>query len=413
MKSCSLLNFPLPRALGCAVALLASCATTPAADWLHYRGPTQNGVSDEVDWAVPRDTAPTLWRAQVGIGTSSVTVSGGRLFTQGHEGDSEIIRCLDASTGRELWRHQHKVSLDPNLFEGGSRSTPTLFEGKVYTLSHEGHLLCFDGLQGRLIWQKHLPREFGGRKPEWGYSGAPLVWDNRLLVDCGGEGSSTLALHPKTGEILWRSGSDKPGYAAPCVLPLEGRQILLIFKADHLVAYDPATGAEQWRYPWKTSYDINAATPLLVGPNRVLISSGYNAGAAVLEIQGGQPRLLWQNKALRAHINSPTLAQGAVFGIDGNTGGGNLVCLHPETGVKRWEEKSVKGGALITAAGKLLIVSEKGDFVAAEAHPDGFRPLHRQIALTRRTWAQPTLSEGRLYLRDNLGELLCLDLRPK
>jgi outer membrane protein assembly factor BamB len=97
-----------------------------------------------------------------------------------------------------------------------------------------------------------------------------------------------------------------------------------------------------------------------------------------------------------------------VFGIDGNTGGGNLVCLNALTGEKRWEEKSVKGGALIAVGGVLVIVSEKGDLVVAEASPDGFRQLHRQSVLKNRTWAQPVLAHGRLYLRDNLGTLVCL-----
>jgi outer membrane protein assembly factor BamB len=114
---------------------------------------------------------------------------------------------------------------------------------------------------------------------------------------------------------------------------------------------------------------------------------------------------------LRAHINSPVFVNGAVFGIDGNTGGGNLVCLDPLTGARRWEEKSVKGGGLIAANGRLIIVSEKGDLVIAEASGEGFRQLSRQPALTRRTWAQPVLSDGRLFLRDNLGSLVCLDLR--
>jgi outer membrane protein assembly factor BamB len=101
---------------------------------------------------------------------------------------------------------------------------------------------------------------------------------------------------------------------------------------------------------------------------------------------------------------------GAVFGVDGNTGGGNLVCLDSSTGERRWEEKSVKGGALIVAGGALIIVSEKGDLVIAEASDRGFNQLLRQTVLNQRTWAQPVLSSNRIYLRDNQGNLACVGL---
>jgi outer membrane protein assembly factor BamB len=139
-----------------------------------------------------------------------------------------------------------------------------------------------------------------------------------------------------------------------------------------------------------------------------LISSGYNAGAALVSITPGKATLVWRNKNLRAHINSPVVWGDSIFGIDGNTGGGNLVCLNAQTGDKLWEEKSVKGGALIAASGLLIVVSEKGDLVVAEASPERFRQLHRQPVLKNRTWAQPVLANGRLYLRDNVGTLVCL-----
>lgn len=382
-----------------------------AAEWAAYRGPAQNGVSSETGWNVPANGAPVLWKKSVGIGTSSVTVSGGRLFTMGHEGEKDVVWCLDVANGNEVWRSEYNASLDPNLFEGGTRSTPTIAGNAVITLGHEGQLFCFAAQTGKLLWQRHLVKDFGGRKPEWGYSGAPFVSGGTLFVDSGGEGASTIALNVQSGEVLWKAGSDKAGYAMPCLFSIEGKPTLLVFKADVLVANDPQTGAELWRFPWKTSYDINAATPIQVGADQILISSGYNTGAAVVSVRGGKPTQLWTNKLLRAHINSPVLMNGAVFGIDGNTGGGNLVCLDPATGAKRWEEKSVKGGALIGTDGKLIIVSEKGDLVVAEANGGSFRQIARQSVLSKRTWAQPTLADGRLFLRDNQGALVCLDLR--
>lgn len=381
-----------------------------AADWLHYRGPTANGAAAEGPRLPSTSTLPVLWRSRVGTGTSSVVVSAGKLYTQGHSDGAEFTRCLDAAKGTQVWEFHHPVTLDPNLFEGGSRATPTVSGDAVYVLSHEGHLHCLDAATGTVRWEHHLIRDFAGRKPEWGFSGAPLVAGGRVYVDCGGSSSSTVCLDAQSGEIIWKRGSDPAGYAAPLILNVAGRSTLVLLKASALVGLQPEDGRELWRHPWRTSYDVNAATPLQIGPDRLLISSGYNGGAALLAIEPSRVREVWRNKNLRAHINTPVEWGGAIYGVDGNTGGGNLVCLDASTGEKRWEEKSVKGGALVVAGGALLIVSEKGDLVIAEASTRGYSQLLRQTVHTQRTWAQPVLANKRIYLRDNQGNLACLSL---
>lgn len=379
-----------------------------AADWVHYRGPVGNGVSAEALKIFPGRDWRVLWRAKVGVGTSSSVVENGRLFTMGHSEGSDWVFCLDAATGKVNWSFHQTVSLDPNLFEGGSRSTPTLAGNRLFALSHEGQLVCLDASSGKVVWQKHLVKDFGGRKPDWGYSGAPLVDANKLILDAGGVGASTIALDASNGQLLWKDGSEPAGYAAPLIMQLDAQRTLVVFKGDVLVGLDPENGHSLWRLPWPTSYKVNAATPLQIAPDRLLISSGYNTGAAVVAIEGGRAREVWRNKNLRAHINSPVFFGGNIFGVDGNTGGGNLVCLDAATGQKRWEEKSVKGGALMIAGGKLVLVSEKGDLVFAEAAGDGFHQISRQTALSQRTWAQPVFANGRVYLRDNQGNMVCL-----
>lgn len=377
-------------------------------DWLHYRGPAGSGVSSEVLNAASGREWGVQWRAKVGIGTSSAVVGNGRVYTMGHVDGSDWVYCFEVTTGKIIWSFHQSVSLDPNLFEGGSRSTPTLDGNRLFALSHEGQIVCLDSNTGQLLWQKHLVKDFGGRKPDWGFSGAPLVDGNRLILDAGGIGSSTIALEADTGQLLWKDGSEPAGYASPLIMQLDSRRTLVVFKGDVLVGLDPENGHALWRHPWPTSYKVNAATPIQVAPDRLLITSGYNTGAAVIAIESGRVREVWRNKNLRAHINSPAFAGGNIFGVDGNTGGGNLVCLDAASGEKRWEEKSVKGGALILAGGKLVVVSEKGDLVFAEARGDRFQQISRQTILSQRTWAQPVFANGRLYLRDNQGSFVCL-----
>lgn len=385
------------------------------ADWLAYRGPTQNGISTEKGWSAefPETGPKELWKAELGTGISSVTVSAGRVYSMGNKDDTESVYCLDVKTGKEIWRQQFPVMLEAVMFEGGPRSTPTINDNHVYILSQDGSLWCLDAEKGTRIWSHDLQKDFGGKRPQWGYSGSPLVTGDLVICDAGGEGASTVAMDKTTGKVVWKSGSDRPGYATPIVTTIGGEETVILFKAEKVIGCKVSDGTELWQTPWKTLYDVNAATPLLIGDDRIFISSGYNTGCMMLQIKKGAAEVLWKNKNLRSQLNSPVLVNGAIFGIDGNAGGGNLVCIDPTTGDLKWTEKSVKGGSLISSAGKLFILTEKGELITCDASPNGFHAISRAKVLENRCWVQPVLDSSRLLVKNNAGELKCLDLSGK
>ena len=406
------MNGPRSSALLAALGF-SILATAAGADWLQYRGPTQNGVvAEKLPLALP--SAPkVLWKAQTGTSTAGVTVSGDRAFTMGnYEKSKDVIVCLDVKSGKEVWKHEFPLALDPNSFEGGPRSTPTVDGSVVFTMSHQGDLWALNAATGKAIWYKHAQKDLGGKRPGWGYACSPLVEGNLLLIDAGGTGSSTIALNKTNGDVVWKSGDDGAGYASPVVADLGGKRTAVMFKGEAVVGLAVKDGKELWRTPWKTSYNVNAATPVIDG-NTVLISSGYGSGATLLEVGASGVIEKWRNKSLRAHCNSPVIHQGAIYGIDGNTGGGNLVCLDLATGAVKWTEKSVKGGSLILAGGKLICLTEKGELVIADATPGAFHAVLRAPVMEKRCWVQPTLSGGRLFVKNNEGDLSCLDLGAK
>ena len=232
-----------------------------------------------------------------------------------------------------------------------------------------------------------------------------------LLLDAGGKDGSTVALDKASGELVWKSGSDEAGYASVLAATLEGKRTILVFKAKALVALQPESGAELWRIPWKTSYDVNSATPLVVG-NRILLSSGYGTGCALFEIRNGAPVELWRNRNLRSHVNSPVFFEGHFFGIDGQAEPrAPLVCLNAETGSLVWSEKGV-GGSVILARDRLLVCSERGEFLSSRATPTGFTAELRLQVLSGRSWVQPSLTGAHLFLKNNQGELVCLHSNP-
>ncbi|MGB8169662.1 MAG: PQQ-binding-like beta-propeller repeat protein [Chthoniobacteraceae bacterium] len=399
-----------------AVFAVSSLSTTDSAraDWLSYRGPNANGASVEkgVSGKFPLDGPRVLWKTNVGVGTSSVTVSGERAYTMGNTKNFDHVFCFDAKTGAQVWKHEYPLDLDKRMFEGGTAATPTIDGDRVYSVSHQGDLFCLDAATGKKIWYKHYQQDLGGKRPQWGFAGSPTIEGNLVIVDVGGKGSSTVALDKSSGSLVWKSGDDEAGYASPVVATIGGKRTVVMFKGTALVGLDVKDGRELWRTPWKTNYEVNAATPLVVG-DRIFISSGYGSGCALIEISGGKAVEKWRNKNLKAHINSPVYSKGYVYGIDDQASNrAPLVCLDFATGAVKWSQRGI-GGALVAADGKLIILSESGELIIADESSSGFRPLSRAQVLPKRCWVQPTFANGRIFCRNNEGQLVCVDAAGK
>jgi len=410
--SCNHAHMNTPARLLALAVLTSSHAL--AGDWPHYRGPALNGSTQEAVGAFPVGGPRELWRVQLGTGLSSVTVADGRAFSAGYQGGKEVLHCLSVANGRVLWTHSWTAKLGNYLFEGGPRATPTLDGDRVYMLGADGHVACVSAANGKPIWEKNLVSDFGGRRPEWGFSGSPTVEGKNVILDCGGKGSSTVALNKLTGELAWKSGDEEAGYGSPVTATLGGARRVLILKADALVALDTATGAETARFDWKTSWKVNAATPLLVG-TRVVVSSAYNHGAGAFDFGGGNLSQAWFTKAMHAHFNSPVAHGGFVFGMDGEAGKRRaaLVCLDLAGGDEKWRAKEVNNGSLIVAGDKLIIITEAGELVVAAASGAGYKELARKKVLSGRCWVQPALAGGRVFCKNNAGELAAFDLGGK
>ncbi len=408
----SLVTSALFRRASLEIALLAALATgsaLSAADWAQWRGPTRDGISTETGWTHQWGAAgpKLLWKKSLGIGCSGFTAVGDRVYTIGNTNDTDTVFCLDAATGKELWKHSYPQPLDPNMFEGGPGCSPAIDGPRVYTLARHGLLLCLE--EGRVVWSKHLVKDFGAKQPTWGYANSPLVLGDMLLLDVGAKGASAVALNKLTGEIIWKAGDEPASYSSPIVITPGDNPSVAFFNAFGLVVRTARDGRELWRFPWKTSYDVNAATPIPVG-DAVFISSGYNHGAALVRAVGGKPEVVWESKAMRNQINSSVLWQGHVYGFDESS----FNCLDVQTGAVKWKKPGLGKGSLILADGKLVILSEKGQLVVARPSPEKFESLaEAQVLGKDRCWVVPTLSHGRIFVKNNLGETAAYDLSGK
>jgi outer membrane protein assembly factor BamB len=294
-----------------------------AEDWPRWRGPDLNGISKETGWTTqwPVEGPAVLWRAQVGLGYSSVVVSQGRLFTMGNQSDRDTIYCFNAETGKKEWEFSYPCATNPKYYQGGTSSTPTVDGDRVFILSRQGDFFCCKAADGAVLWSRQLTNEFKLQLSDWGFAGSPLVLGDRLILNAGRHG---LALNKVDGHLLWKSGPEPSGYATPVPFHAFGRPAVLIFAAKFVAAVELKTGQVAWQFPWETEYDINAADPVIAG-DQVFISSGYRKGGALLSVAQGKPTIVWTSQNMHNQLNASVLIDGHLYGISGQNGhGGEL-----------------------------------------------------------------------------------------
>ena len=384
-----------------------------ADDWPQWRGPKHNGISTEkawkADWA---GKAPqTLWKANVGIGFPSFSIANGRVFTTGNAENTDTIFCFDAATGKVIWKHAYPADLGDKYYEGGTSATPVVDGAQVFHLSKWGEVFCIEAATGKVLWSKNMQKETGANIPDWGFAGSPLVHGEMLLLNIGSAG---LALDKTSGKILWKSEAENAGYSTPVLMKRGTDDLVLLGSGKSIVAVNAQSGKKAWEFGWATRYGVNAADPIING-DLIFISSGYNKGCAVLKVDSATPDVVWQSKELKNQLGSSVLLDGHLYGFDGDNTNSRapLKCLEFASGSKKWEENTISPGALMMADGKLIVLTGKGELIIAKASPQKFDVISRAQVLSGKCWSAPVLANGRIYVRNSTGDVVCLDVSGK
>ena len=394
--------------------LVLPAAMAPASDdtdrsWPVWIGPRGDGISLETAWSSAGKQGD-VWRAQVGLGYSSVTLADGKLYTKGfdQEGELDVVWCLDAKTGEELWAHAYPAQILAKYHGGGTLSTPTVDGDDVFVLNREGRLHRLDAATGEVRWEKALADEHELEAPTWGFAASPLVAGDVLLVNVG----PILAYGKEKGELLWKTKDYGHAYGTPLLCTLRGKPSLAFVNGQGLALIELDGGKEIATHPWTTKYDVNAATPIVIGGDgadgaRIFISSGYNHGCALLRLTGAGLEVEWESKEMRNQMSGSVLVDGHLYGFDEEV----LKCIGLD-GKPKWEMRDIRAGALMAAGDRLIVVGHEGELIVAKASPASFEELSRHDVLEGGVcWTRPVLLEGLIYLRNSLGELVCRDHR--
>ena len=401
-------------------------------DWPRLRGPNGDGISMETDWD-PEALAggpKILWKVDVGKGHSNVAIKDNRLYTMGQKGGENLVFCLNAETGEELWRYSFERFLD-------LQSTPTIDGKYIYVLIPEGMLFCLKAKKGKLRWKKDLVSEYDVVKPFHSFAGSPVVEGDLLILTAN---TSGIALDKKTGEKVW--GSDKPPLprdintswrsqttgtdcSTAVMYDYEGKRYAVLSSWEGIHGVDVETGEVLWLYEWELYGGIQTTDPLIFN-NKVFITQYWKRlGCVLIDIGGEEPKVSWKNLNMHSEFSSPVMIDGYIYGNRGGPTHGfySLLCLDVETGEVMWEEElktmeNPRGAitvSLLAADGKLIILEEDGTLHIAEATPSSYKDISSGDVLEgertfRKFWTPPVLYKGKIYCRNFAGDLICIDV---
>jgi outer membrane protein assembly factor BamB len=425
--------------------LAATIFLTPAAadDWPQWLGPKRDGVWRETGIIdkFPEGGPPIVWRAPVSGGFTGPAVADGRVYVADYMTADNVkkevydrtdfkgkerLHCLDAKTGKELWKHEYDCRYTVS-YPIGPRCTPTVAGGKVYFLGTEGNLTCLDAAKGTPVWAKDFKTDYGAKTAIWGYASHPLVDGQLLYCVVGGEGSCVVAFDKDTGKEVWKAlTAQEQGYCPPTMIEAGGTKQLLVWHATSINGLDPVTGKKHWSVPIEADYKMSIMTPRKIGD--LLYVAGEGAKGVMIRLAADKPdaKEVWRGKKTNGlyPINmTPWVEDGYMYGVDQT---GHLRCVKTATGERVWESTAPfdgkpanAGTAFIVKNGdRFFLFTEKGDLIIAKLTPEKYEEVSRAKLLAPTltafgrsvVWSHPAFADGCVFARND-KEIVCYSLK--
>ena len=359
-----------------------------AGSWPWFRGPNHDAISVEPiglarQW--PSGGPKVLWTVKLlGPGHAGAAVAGGCVYVLDHDpnAQADTLRCFSLDDGREIWRNGYPVSVVEN--HGMSRTVPAVFEDSVITLGPKCHLASWDAKTGKNRWLVDLVLKYHARVPTWYTGQCPLVDEGRLIVAPCAD-ACLVAVDCHSGRVLWESSKVRDwDMTHVSIAPMEfhGQRMYVYCGSRGVVGISARDGAVLWESTAWIGKMATCPTPVPVNGERMFLSSGYNAGSLMLQLDEVSGRIaansLWRlkPKQFESEQHTPIYYGGHLFGVRDTAGGEQLVCLDLN-GKECWNSGGLKvgRGPYMIADGVLYVLSQTGLLTMAEATAESFRPL--------------------------------------
>jgi outer membrane protein assembly factor BamB len=347
--------------------LVVHVGIATAQDWPQWRGPNRDAKATGFKAPAAWPAALTKkWDVTVGDGVANPSLAGDHLFVIARQGDNEVVRCLNAATGGEVWQKSYPAApaASPADSFPGPRATPTVVDGKVLTLGVQGLLACWNAADGKQLWQKE---EFVGASPQFFTASSPIVVDGKCIAQLGGQADgpgAMVAYDLTTGEEKWRAREGSGSYGSPVLMTVDDMKVVIGPSETNLVAVNTADGKVVWKIPYRQG-NYNAATPIVDG--QTLIFAGPGAGMTAVKFSKDGEDLkeqeLWKYADNSLIYNTPVLKDGKLFGL---STGNLLFCVKLENGeaTTGWTAPIARppaAGAMLPAGGQTIFAQQEGE----------------------------------------------------
>jgi hypothetical protein len=409
-----------------------------AQDWPQYFGPNRDGVSAQKgilrNW--PEKGPEVLWTTNVGIGYGGPVIKEGKVYLLDRDDKiGDKLRCFDLSNGKELWSFSYDAP--GSVMFPGSRCVPTIDGSRIYSCGPYGDLYCIDINTHKVVWNKNVWKDFGGAEiPKWAITQCPVIYGDLLIVASQAPQAGVVAYEKLTGKVKWTTAPiGEVGYVSPAIIKIGGENQVIMIAASKrggfgeagsggkVVGINPLTGKILWEYTnWQCSIPVPG--PVDAGEGRILITGGYNAGAAMIKIEkktdgSYSVNELYKNADFGSHTQNPVLVNGYFYAMyTTNERKDGLVCMSIDGQVK-WKTGRAplfdKGGSIL-ADGLLLMTDGSSKLYLVEPDPSAFKPIASSELLKGATgdqrfpnqnWAPLALADGKLLIRDQ-SRLMCI-----
>ncbi len=377
-------------------------AAVSEAEWPGFRGRARDGVVRGVRLDTDWSTHPPqeLWRRPIGPGWSSFAVRGDRIFTQEQRGDDEVVSAYSLKTGEPVWRHRDGVRFWESNAGAGPRATPTLANGRVFTLGGTGLLNALDERTGHVIWSRNATTDTNRAIPDWGIAGSPLVVGDVVIVATAGV---LAAYDAASGAPKWVGKTRGFGYSSPHLATIGGVPHVVLVNGPGVIGVSPATGDVLWEHSWAGDSIVQ---PVLMTGGDLLLGSGSgltnHSGTLRLTVAhegtNWTVKEQWTSNGLKPYFNDFVVHDGHAYGFDGSI----LACISLADGARKWKGGRYGHGQMLLLPEQdlLLVLSEEGELALVKAAGDKFTELSRVKAIEGKTWNHPVLVGDVLLVRN-------------
>jgi outer membrane protein assembly factor BamB len=386
-------------------ALVTANAQNSSLDYTQWRGPNRDGSA--ASFAQPQawpDTLTMRWKVDVGEGYATPIVVGNRVYTHTRQGGNEVMSALDSSSGKVIWQTSYpapyKMNPATKNHGQGPKSTPLFFNGKLYTLGISGIVSAFDAASGKLLWQKPAPPV----DPMYGTAMSPIAEGGLVIFHVGGQNQGALtAFDANTGDVKWSWNGDGPAYASPIAVDLGGTRQIIAVTQENVIGISPLNGELLWKRPYVSKFTANSITPILYG-DTIIVSEqekGIEAFRVIRKNNQWSTESVWESRDVSMALSNGVLIGDTLFGLSVRNRG-QYFALDAKSGKALWlgEGREADNTAIAKSGNLLFLLNEDGELVVARSSPTGIEPVKRYTVAESATWAQPTISGNRIFVKD-------------